>query len=52
MIDTPRPVPLPKAEDYMPPAKAERLMRHCNEVLALSDIKATSEPHRPFGGER
>jgi hypothetical protein len=30
-------VPLPKAADYMPADKAARLMRHCRDVLALSD---------------
>jgi hypothetical protein len=31
----PKPVPLPKPADTMPADKAERLMRHCCDALAL-----------------
>ena len=33
----PQYMPLPKAEDYMPAAKAAKLMRHCTNVLQLAD---------------
>jgi hypothetical protein len=33
--DAPKFVLLPKAEDYVAPDKAARLMRHCRDVLSL-----------------